>query len=148
MLRVVYEAINLDPARPAAVQESRGRVDIALRRGATADEYIPPLNEEIKGLVGRCGWFQIWRGQIISPDSPGSPLTVRYEADGKVDRRVGVQIRERCGVVRFHVCPDLYAEDLVRVLNPAVERFLAGGQWFQLWQGEIVTMDSPETVMV
>lgn len=144
MLRVVYEAVNLESARPAAIQESRGRVDIALRKGATADEYVPSLNEELKDFVGRCGWFQIWRGQIISADSPDSPLTVRYEADRTVDRRTGVQIREHRGVVRLHVCPDLPAEDIVKVLNPAIARFLAGGQWFQLWEGEIVTMDSPE----
>lgn len=148
MLRVVYEATELEPGRLASIQESRGRVDITLRRGATADEYIPPLNEELRGFVGRCGWFQIWRGQIISADSPDSPLTVRYEADSTVDRRAGVQIREHRGVVRLHVCPDLLAEDLVKALNPAIEQFLAGGQWFQLWEGEIVTMDSPETAMV
>jgi len=148
MLRVVYEAAELGPDRFAAIQESRGRVDITLRKGATAHDYLPHLNRELKDFVGRCGWFQIWRGQIISADSPESPLTVQYEADSAVDRRVGVQIREHRGVVRLHVCPDLPAEELVRALNPAIEQFLAGGQWFQLWEGEIVTMDSPDNAMV
>lgn len=147
MLRVVYEATELGSDRPAAIKESRGRVDVSLRKGATAGECIPTLNEELREFVGQCGWFQIWRGQIISAYSPDSPLTVQYEADRAVGRRLGVQIREHRGVVRLHVYPDLRAEDLVRALNPAIERFLAGGQWFQLWEGEIVTMESPEVVM-
>jgi hypothetical protein len=32
----------------------------------------------------------------------------------------------------------------IGTLNRSIEEFLAGGQWFQLWHGEIVTMDSPE----
>jgi hypothetical protein len=149
MLRVVYEATtDLEPDRLVDVTETRGRVNIKLRHGATADQYIPPLNEELTAFVGKCGWFQIWRGQIISAGSPESPLTVQYEADASVDPAQGVQIRELKGVVRLHVCPDLKAEDIVRSLNPAIEQFLAGGQWFQLWDGEIVTMESPDNAMV
>lgn len=144
MLRVVFEpTTDLEPGRFVSVEETRGRVSIKLRRGSSADQYIPPLNEEMRTFVGQCGWFQIWRGQIISADSPDSPLTVQYEADPQVDHVQGVQIREHRGTVRLHVCPELVAEDLARALNPAVEQFLAGGQWFQVWEGEIITMDSP-----
>jgi hypothetical protein len=144
MLRVVYEATNdLDPGQVVEIRETRGRVTIKLREGTTADDYIPPLNAALKAFVDECSWFQIWRGEVISANSPGSPLTVQYEPDPEVDRIQGVQIRERKGVVRLHICPELTAEDLARAVNRPIELFLAGGQWFQLWQGEIVTMDDP-----
>lgn len=149
MLHVVYEATNdLTPGKTVEIDESRGRVDIKVRSTATPRQFAPALNAELAEFVGRCGWFQIWRGQIISASSPDSPLTVQYEADPDVDLRSVVQIREDRGAVRLHVCPKVPADLLVRVLNPAIESFLAGKQWFQLWEGEIVTMDSPETVMV
>jgi hypothetical protein len=144
MLRVVYEATTkLRPGTLVEIVETRGRVTIKLRAGTRADEYLAPLNAALADFVKRCSWFQIWRGQIISADSPDSPLTVQYEADPDVDELSCVQIREHRGVVRLHVCPDVQAEDLVRALNPAIENFLAGGQWFQLWKGEIVTMETP-----
>lgn len=149
MLRAVYEATtDLAAGEMVDIEEARGRVTVKLRTGATADDYIPPLNRELAAFVGRCGWFQIWRGQIISANSPDSPLLVQFEADPDVGPIQGVQIRERRGAVRLHVCPSLLAEDIVRSLNPAIERFLAGGQWFQLWEGEIITMESPDTVLV
>lgn len=142
MLRVVYEATtDISPGRLVQIKETRGRVSIKLREGATADEYIPQLNAALKDFVNQCSWYQIWRGKIISANSPDSPLTVRYVADPNVDWAQGVQIRERQGVVRLHICPDLTSEDLARAVNRPIELFLAGGQWFQLWQGEIVTMD-------
>lgn len=149
MLRVVYEASEaLEPHQLVTVTETRGMVSIKLRAGTMASQYLDPLNAALAQFVGECGWFQIWRGQIISADSPDSPLTVRYVSDPDVDLITCVQIREHRGLVRLHVCPDATSEQLVRALNPAVERFLAGGQWFQLWQGEIVTMDSSETLTV
>jgi hypothetical protein len=146
MLRVVYEATaDLERQRLVEIIETRGRVAVKLREGATADEYLAPLNEELKRFVDRCSWFQIWRGQIISADSPDSPLTVQFEPDGHVDHAQGVNIRELGGVVRLHVCPELTAGELARAVNRPIELFLAGGQWFQLWEGEIVTMDSPDS---
>jgi len=94
MLRVVYEASqDLEPGRIAEIHESRGRATIKLRPGTRAAEYVPPLNAALKRFVDECGWFQIWRGQIISAASPGSPLTVQYERDPRVSRKQGVHIR-------------------------------------------------------
>lgn len=149
MLHVVYEATtDLEPGKLVSVEESRGRVRVKLREGATADAYLPALNRALAEFVARCSWFQIWRGQIISAATPGSPLTVQYEPDPDVNRVQGLHIRELRGVVRFHICPELTADEFALAVNRPVELFLAGKQWFQLWQGEIVTMDSPETVMV
>lgn len=144
MLRVVYEATtDLAPDALAEITETRGRVTVKIRQGTRATEYIDPLNAALAAFVNGCSWFQIWRGQIISANSSDSPLTVQYEADPDVDLLSCVQIREQQGAVRLHVCPEARAEHLVRAVNPAIERFLAGGQWFQLWQGEIVTMEEP-----
>ncbi|MFB7500096.1 hypothetical protein ACFC09_36355 [Streptomyces sp. NPDC056161] len=142
MLRVVYEATtDLSPDQAVEILETRGRVTIKLRAGTVAEDYIAPLNRALAAFVGECGWFQIWRGQVISAASPESPLTVQFVADPKLDRIQAVQIRESRGVVRLHVCPELTAAELARAVNRPIELFLAGGQWFQLWQGEIVTMD-------
>lgn len=149
MLRVVYEASrDLDHGQIVEIRETRGRVTIKLRYGTRAEQYIPPLNSALKTFVDECGWFQIWRGQIISAASPDSPLAVRFEPDPTVSRKQGVHIRELRGLVRLHACPDLTAEELALAVNRPIELFLAGKQWFQFWEGEIVTMDSPETVTV
>lgn len=144
MLRVVYEATNLDPGRLVEIQEARGRVTIKIRAGAVADDYVPELNAKLKVFVDKCTWYQIWRGQIIGANHPESPLTVQYEADPQVDRIQGVHIRESKGRVRLHICPDLTAEELARAVNRPIELFLAGGQWFQFWEGEIVTGDDSQ----
>jgi hypothetical protein len=145
MLAVVYEATtDLADGDLVAIQEFRGRVNIKVHGTAEAAEFVPPLNAGLTEFVEQCHWFQIWRGQIISADHPDSPLTVQYEVDPDVDRRTCVQIRESQGRVRLHVCPASTTSEFVAALNPAIRQFLAGGQWFQLWNGEIVTMDDGE----
>lgn len=142
MLAVIYEAdSNLASGELVEIEESRGRVDIKVRGDADAAAFVPTLNRKLGELVGRCRWFQIWRGQIISADHPDSPLTVQYVVDPEVSRRACVQIRESQGRVRLHVSPAATTGEFVSALNPAIRQFLAGGQWFQLWNGEIVTMD-------
>lgn len=145
MLRVVYEASHkLEAGQIVEIQETRGRVSIKLRAGIRAEEYIPSLNAALEAFVEQCSWFQVWRGEIISAASPDSPLTVQYEPDPTVPRVQGAQIREWRGAVRLHICPDLTADELALAVNKPIEVFLAGKQWFQLWKGEIVTMDSPD----
>ena len=142
MLRVVHEATtDLAPGLMAEISETRGLITIKLREGAVAKDCIPFLNDGLKEHVDQCRWFQIWRGQIISADSPDSPLTIQYVPDPDVPLRLCVQLREDRGAVRLHVNPNAPTELLARVLNVTVDEFLAGGQWFQLWQGEIVTID-------
>jgi hypothetical protein len=149
MLRVVYEATrDLDPGRIVEIRESRGHISVKINPDAPAEQYTEALNAALKAFLANCGWFQIWRGQIISADSPESPLTVEYEPDDKIDRIRCVEVRESCGLVKVHVSTSATTEEFVRALNRATERFLAGGQWFQLWHGQIVTMESPETALV
>lgn len=145
MLRVVYEATtDLKPEQLVDIEETRGRVDVKIHQNCSADEYTAALNAALKRFLADCSWFQIWRGRVISAASPESPLAVTYQADDQIDIRNCVEVRESRGLVVVHVARFATAEDFVRALNPATERFLAGGQWFQLWQGEIITMDSPE----
>jgi hypothetical protein len=146
MLHVVYEATrDLRPGVTAEVRESRGRISIRVDRDAPAEQFAKALSAALATFLANCGWFQIWRGQIISVDSPEHPLAIEYEADDKIDRFRCVEIRESCGLVKIHVSSRATTEEFVRALNPATERFLAGGQWFQLWHGEIITMDSPDS---
>ena len=70
-------------------------------------------------------------------------LRVEYEVDA-LEPGQFVKIEERRGTVVIRCERTADAAQLVGALNTAIEEFLAGGQWFQLWKGEIVTMDSPE----
>lgn len=148
MLRVVYSTTveDLAPGQLVNIIESRGRLDVHLRSGADIEEITHALNDALAKFLSACNWFQIWRGRIISADSPESPLTVQYVTDPDVDWKTCVQVREWRGTARVHVCPDAPVEAFARVLTKSTERFLAGGQWFQLWQGEIVTMDRPDSM--
>lgn len=145
MLRVVYQATtDLKPDRLVDIEETRGRIDVRIHQACSADEYTEALNAALVRFLANCSWFQIWRGRIISADSPESPLTVTYQADDQIDLRKCVEVRESRGLVVVHVAGAATAEQFVQAINPSTEAFLAGGQWFQLWQGEIITMESPE----
>lgn len=145
MLRCVYEATpHLRLGHLVEIEEARGLITIKVQRDASVEEYTTALNAALERFLANCSWFQIWRGRIISANSPGSPLTVAYQPDGHIDVHQCVEVRESCGLVQVHVSSRATAAQFVRAMNPSSERFLAGGQWFQLWQGEIITMDSPE----
>lgn len=142
MLRVVYQATDLSAGTLSDWTEDRGLVQIRVNRGATPAEFIPSLNRTLADFLANANWYQLWEGEIVSINSPGSPLRVTYELSRLKPSPV-VNIREHKGHVALHVSPTATAEEFVRLLNPSIEEFLAGGQWFQLWNGEIVTMDSP-----
>lgn len=55
-----------------------------------------------------------------------------------------VRVTERRGSITFELCDGLYLPEGVAALNSACTAVLAGGQWFQLWKGEIISMHSPE----
>lgn len=146
MLRIVYEATTEVGRRQVVnIHEARGRLTVQVHQEASADEAARALTREVAKLLARCNWFQIWRGRVLCADSPGSSLAVKYEADDLVDRMKVVEIRESRGLVTFHLARSASAPVFTLALTRALECFLAGGQWFQLWEGEIVTMDSPPT---
>lgn len=145
MLRVEYRASpHLRLGHLVEIAESRGRIAISIQENAGVKDYTSALNAALERFLASCSWFQIWRGRIISANSPDSPLTVIYQPDDHISLPKCVEIRESCGLVKIHVSSLATADQFVRAINPSIERVLAGGQWFQLWQGEIITMDSPE----
>ncbi|MFZ3592236.1 hypothetical protein [Streptomyces sp. BH104] len=142
MLRVVYEVADLDGTAKSDWREDRGLVRIRIARGARPEDFVASLNGTLLDFLETAEWYQAWDGEVVSIDSPGCPLRVTFELS-RLSPAPPVEIRERKGRVTLRVSPTASGEEFVRALNPSIEEFLAGGQWFQLWHGEIVTMDSP-----
>lgn len=55
-----------------------------------------------------------------------------------------VRVTEGCGWVNYDLSRGLFLPEGVAALNTATQAVLAGGQWFQLWRGDVVSMRSPE----
>lgn len=145
MLRVMYEvADDLAPGVIVDCYQGRGVVRIRVDRHATPEQFTRDLNRITEEVLAN--WFQLWRGEIVSIASPGSPLRVVYQVS-EFSPAPLVEIRERKGAVVLSVAPTASVEEFVQALNPSLEELLAGGQWFQQWEGEIVTMESPEVVL-
>jgi len=143
MLRVVYKLEDLPAGTDTDWREDRGLVEVLIAKGLEPAEFIPSLNETLLDFVNTAQWFQIWEGEVISASSPSSPLRVTFELSSP-QLEAPVEIREHKGLVSLHVHPRTSTAMFLGTLNRSIEEFLAGGQWFQLWRGEIVTMDSPE----
>jgi hypothetical protein len=142
MLDVAYEAVNdLPPGRLAQIDEDRGRIRVRLDRNARLAEVIPQLNSEIDDLMSSARWFQLWRDEIVSSNTPGRPLRIEYLLEKRED--YGAFIEERKGLVSVYIDPALDTAGFAAAMNPATDRFLAGGCWFQLYAGEIID-NSPE----
>jgi hypothetical protein len=71
-------------------------------------------------------------------------LRVKYELVGDLGPDEIIEVRETRGFVRVLISRTATLQEFVSTMNPSVETLLDGGQWFQLWKGEIVTVDSPE----
>lgn len=71
-------------------------------------------------------------------------LSVRYELVDDLTAEEPVEVRERRGSLDFRLCNGLFVPEGVAALNAAARQILAGEQWFQLWKGEVVGMNSPE----
>lgn len=145
MLRVVYQAVDLKPGTLSDWSEDRGLVEISVARGTRAGQLIPSLNATLRDLVKNTQWYQLWEGEVVSGDHPENPVCVTFEASPFRPAPL-VDFREHKGHVALYVPPTAEIEEIVPVLNSSIEECLAGGQWFQLWRGEIVTMDSPDSL--
>ena len=71
-------------------------------------------------------------------------LSVRYVYGDDLSNYEPVRVKETRGSVTFELSRGLFLPEGVAGLNSATAQVLAGGQWFQLWRGEIVSMASPE----
>lgn len=72
-------------------------------------------------------------------------LNVRYVYDDTRTFEQPVSVRECRGSITYGLYRGLYLPEGVAALNASTHLILDGGQWFQLWKGEIVSMYSPET---
>jgi hypothetical protein len=144
MLDVAYQAVDdLPPGRLADITEDRGRIRVRLDRSAPLADVVRQLNIEIEQLMASAHWFQLWRTEIVSRDTPGCPLRVEYVLHPMMTLDVGVGVLEDRGLVRVYICPELDTEQFAAEMNPATRDVLARGQWFQLYAGEIID-NSPE----
>lgn len=142
MLDVAYEAVeDLGPGRLAKIDEDRGAIRVQVDAAAPLPDVVRQLNVEIDQLLTGSDWFQLWGDEIVSRGTPDFPLRVVYVLEKKEED--GVLIEERKGLVGVYIDPVLNAAGFAAAMNPATKRFLAGGQWFQLYAGEIVD-NSPE----
>lgn len=55
-----------------------------------------------------------------------------------------VRVKEGRGWVKYELSRGLFVPEGVAALNSAVTQVIAGGQWFQLWRGDVVSLRSPE----
>ncbi|MEU2724005.1 hypothetical protein [Streptomyces smyrnaeus] len=70
-------------------------------------------------------------------------LSVQFTRTGlSVDEPV--RVTETRGHITYELHNGLFRPEGVAALNSATRAVLAGGQWFQLWKGEIISMESPE----
>jgi hypothetical protein len=145
MLDVTYEAVtDLPPGRLAAIDEDRGTIRVRIDKREDLAAVVQQLNIESERLIRSAHWFQLWKDEIVSRDTPGSPLRIEYVFHPKLPTDPGVLVWEDRGIVRVHICRQLDTEQFAALMNRAAENFLAGGQWFQLYGGEIID-NSPET---
>jgi hypothetical protein len=144
MLDVTYEAVeDLPPGRLATIEEDRGKIRIKVDATEPLASVVRQLNVEIDRLLTSSDWFQLWGDEIVSRSTPVSPLRIEY-----VLHRLAPDtaiITEGKGCVRVHIDPALSTEAFAAVMNPATKDILAGGQWFQLYGGEIID-NSPEPI--
>lgn len=144
MLDVAYEAVeDLPPGKLADINEGRGRIRVRLDRTQPLTDVVRQLNIEIDHLMASSHWFQLWKTEIVGRDTPGCPLQVEYIFRPWVPPELGVCVAEDRGAVRVYVCPQQETERFAVAMNEAVRDLLAGGQWFQLYAGEIID-NSPE----
>ena len=59
-----------------------------------------------------------------------------------------VRVSESCGWVNYELSRGLFVPEGVAALNSAAAQVIAGGQWFQLWRGDVVSLRSPEVLGV
>lgn len=142
MLDVVYEAVDdLMPGQLADIEEDRGRVRFRLNKSKPLADVVRQLNIEVNLFLSAVRWFQLWGDEIVSRNTPGAPLRIRYVLLPGTPGGVG--IAEDKGVVSVYIDPRQDTEEFAASMNPAVKDLLDGGRWFQLYAGEIID-NSPE----
>ena len=146
MLSVIYELVpGTASGRLAQYSEARGAVRIEIADGRGAPDLINDLNRGMQEFLDSSRWFQLWRQDVIGRTGGRLSLDVQF---GLTDLEPGdyVEIRETRGFVAVGIERTATAAQFVRAMNPATANLLAGGQWFQVYAGEIVDNFSPSSM--
>jgi hypothetical protein len=144
MLQVTYHAVtDLPPGRLVQIDEDRGAIDVHLDKNAPLALVLAQLNREMDQFLERADWYQLWGEEIVSRHTPQSPIRLEFTLDPFVTGWGEPGIFEGKGAVKIRVDPELDVERFVAAFNPAIEKLLDGGCWFQLYAGEIID-HSPE----
>lgn len=146
MLSVIYELVPATTSgRRAHFSEARGEVRIEVADGFAAPDLIDDLNLGMQEFLDEARWFQLWRHDIIGRTGGCLSLDIQFSL---ADLEPGdyVEIREKRGFVAIGVERTATAAQFVRAINPAVVNFLDGGQWFQVYAGEIVDNSVPDSM--
>jgi hypothetical protein len=142
MLRVVYEAVDsIEGGKLADISEQRGGTRVRVARGQDVQGYARALNEEMSRFLDQSSWFQLWRDEVISRSGGTIQLDVIFTIHD-LPPGAFVAIQESKGLVDIRIERSATVDQFVASANPTIKQFLAGKQWFQLWEGEIVDMDS------
>lgn len=72
-------------------------------------------------------------------------LHVTYELSNDLRAEAPIRVSEGRGWVHYELHNGVFVPEGVAALNSCAEQILAGGQWFQLWRGDVISMQSPET---
>jgi hypothetical protein len=74
----------------------------------------------------------------------GALLDINYVLNDQLDPGEPAVVKESRGAVQVELSPELFSPQACAVLQAIADEFLAGGHWFQLWRGEIISIASPE----
>jgi hypothetical protein len=166
MLVCLFQLADLDLQKPVRIDERRGDVAVEIARIFYTDYAIQGLNEATAEFLTSGRWFQLWKGEIISKDSPPTPqcptsqapvlgypahitgdpgLAVRYVMDDGLPKGTPVRLKHERGRLTYRVSPRCLTPvgleiGAIRFIEAAGQTMLRGGQWIQVWDGEIITM--------
>ena len=70
-------------------------------------------------------------------------LSITFEL-ADLHEHAPVRVQEGRGWINWELSRGLFVPEGVAALNSAAAEVLAGGQWFQLWRGDVVSMRSPD----
>lgn len=173
MLEGLFQLADLDRDEPVRMNERRGNITVDLARALYTARGRDGLNGAVTKMLESGKWFQLWRGEVISMQSPTSPRAAnaghvlgkqgrsRELLEGEpniivqyvVDDRLGdgeVRFWQDRGRVVFSLSPSCLTREglacgAVGALTVAAQGIVDGGQWIQVWDGEIITMyDGPD----
>jgi hypothetical protein len=166
MLVCLFRLVDLDPKKPVRINERRGDVTVEIARTYYTGYATQGLDEATAEFLTSGRWFQLWNGEIVGPDSPPKPrcptpgvpatgypphitgdpgLAVRYVIDDDLPAGTPVRLLHERGRLTYRMSPRCFTPvglevGAIGAIEAAGQAMLRGGQWIQVWDGEIITM--------